>query len=378
MSCSTQESPRTELTLASNPPLREPVAAGASQDAAELPFGATELRAAARALAQRAAVLLILALVAVAAFVLFGGRATALLDAAARALHADWRWVLAAVAFEALSFAGYIVLFRLVAGRASTRVGLRASAEITFAGAATTRLLPTAGLGGLALTVWALRRAGLALREATATTIAFLYLLYWVYMAALLFVGAALIVGLGSGAAPVPLALGGAIIAALVSAAALLVGRAPSATVARPRGQSRLGRLRAKLVELGPALARGRTLAGGLAREHSPALLGALVWWGFDLAVLWSTFHAFGAPPPILVAIMAYFVGTLANTVPLPGAVSTSMVAVHVAFGLPIAVVIPAVLAYRAVAIWLPAVAGAIALAGLQRTVRAWGREGER
>ena len=48
-----------------------------------------------------------------------------------------------------------------MAGGAAPRVGRRESAQITLAGAAATRVLPTAGVGGLALTLWTLRRAGL-------------------------------------------------------------------------------------------------------------------------------------------------------------------------------------------------------------------------
>src|SRR5689334_24946310 len=103
-----------------------------------------------------------------------------------RALHADARWVVAGVAFELLSFAGYIALFRHVAGRANPRIGLRASAEVSLAGAAVTRLLPTAGAGGAALTWWSLRRAGHGSREATRTLLTFLVLLYSVFLGALL------------------------------------------------------------------------------------------------------------------------------------------------------------------------------------------------
>src|SRR4051812_25155464 len=40
-------------------------------------------------------------------------------DALVRALHADPRWVAAAIALELASFGGYIVLFRHVAGAAT-------------------------------------------------------------------------------------------------------------------------------------------------------------------------------------------------------------------------------------------------------------------
>jgi uncharacterized membrane protein YbhN (UPF0104 family) len=46
-----------------------------------------------------------------------------------------------------------------------------------------------------------------------------------------------------------------------------------------------------------------------------------VAWWGFDIAVLWACFHAFGEPPPIAVVVMAYFVGMHGNLLPLPGGV---------------------------------------------------------
>jgi hypothetical protein len=51
------------------------------------------------------------------------------------------------------------------------------------------------------------------------------------------------------------------------------------------------------------------------------------------------------------------------------------MVGAFLALGMPAVVVLPAVLAYRAIAIWTPVPAGAAALAGLRRRVRDWAAE---
>jgi hypothetical protein len=112
-----------------------------------------------------------------------------------------------------------------------------------------------------------------------------------------------------------------------------------------------------------------------LLRRPHPRLLGALAWWGFDLMVLWAMFNAFGSPPAPVVLVLGYFLGQVANTLPLPGAASGGMVAAFLALGMPAEVVLPAVLAYRAIAIWTPVPAGAVALAGLRRTVRHWAAE---
>ena len=66
---------------------------------------------------------------------------------------------------------------------------------MTLGGAAATRLLPTAGVGGAALTLWALRRAGLGTRGATRTLLAFLVVLYAVFLGSIAIAGGAIALG---------------------------------------------------------------------------------------------------------------------------------------------------------------------------------------
>jgi hypothetical protein len=85
--------------------------------------------------------------------------------------------------------------------------------------------------------------------------------------------------------------------------------------------------------------------------------------------------HALGAPPSLAVVVLAYFVGQVANTLPIPGAVSGGMVGVLLAFGVEADLALASVLAYRSVAIWLPAPLGLVALGGLRRTFARWAEE---
>jgi uncharacterized protein (TIRG00374 family) len=113
----------------------------------------------------------------------------------------------------------------------------------------------------------------------------------------------------------------------------------------------------------------------GVARARDPGLLGASAWWGFDIAVLWACFKAFGEPPPLAALVMAYFVGMLANTLPLPGGiggVDVGMVGSFVGFDVNASLAIVAVLAYRLFAFWLPTVPGALAYVRLRREVARW------
>jgi uncharacterized membrane protein YbhN (UPF0104 family) len=338
--------------------------------AAQDPLAALGARDAARprAIARRLAPLGVLAALVVAVAVAAPRIAGVFADALVRAIHADPRWAVAAVAFEMLSFGGYIALFWHVAGRSTPRFGLRASYEVSLAGTAATRLLPTAGAGGAALTFWSLKRASNDGATATRTLLTFLVVLYSVFLAALATSGALLATGAVDGGAPLQLSAlpaGAALLA--IAVALLLAGRRSQA----PGHDA--PRLRRAAHALGGAVRD----ALGLVRRPHPRLLGALAWWGFDMLVIWAAFNAFGRPPAAAVLVLGYFLGQIANTVPLPGAASGGMVGAFLALGMPAAVVLPAVLTYRAIAIWTPVPAGAAAITGLRRTVRRWAVEDE-
>ena len=70
-------------------------------------------------------------------------------------------------------FGGYVLLFHGVFARAAAgRVTLRESYLICMAGLAATRLFSAGGAGGIVLTAWALRAAGLPRRVVADKTIA--------------------------------------------------------------------------------------------------------------------------------------------------------------------------------------------------------------
>jgi uncharacterized protein (TIRG00374 family) len=251
-----------------------------------------------------------------------------------------------------------------------------------MAGLAATRLFASAGAGGIALTAWALRRAGFGARVAACRLIAFMVLLYAVYMATLVIDGLGLYLGVIPGRHPFAITVVPAIFGAVVIALFLAVSLLPE-DFGRLAGrwQQRGGRLAwlARRLATAPAtLASGVRTAIALVRTRDPALLGAIAWWGFDIAVLWACFHAFGASPPKGVIVMSYFVGMLGNTLPLPGGiggVDGGMIGAFTAFGVPVQVTVVSVLAYRVFAFWLPTLPGAIAYLQLRRTVQRWRAE---
>ncbi len=290
-------------------------------------------------------------------------------------------WLGLAAGLEVCSFAAYVALFRAVFVRGDSRIGWRESYQITLAGLAATRLFAAAGAGGIALTAWAVRRSGMAARTVACRMIAFLALLYGVYMGTLVICGLGLYLGVLAGPAPFAITIVPAIFGAVVIAVFLAISLLPDDT---ERLVGRWGEVHgwfgriARWAAAAPAtIGTGVRTAIALVRSKDPHLLGAIGWWGFDIAVLWACFHAFGDAPSQAVIVMSYFVGMLGNTLPLPGGiggVDGGMIGAFTAFGVPVDVTIVSVLAYRAVAFWLPTLPGAVAYLQLRRTVQRWKR----
>jgi uncharacterized protein (TIRG00374 family) len=299
-----------------------------------------------------------------------------------RIQHGNAWWLAAAALLEVCSFGGYVWLFRGVFVRGESRIDWSASYQITMAGLAATRLFAAAGAGGIALTAWALRRSGMGVRTVACRLIAFTVILYAVYMITMVIDGVGLYLGVipggGSFAITIVPALFGAVVIVVFLGISMLPNEMPRMVGRLTAGRGRLERLGIRLAQASATAASGIRTAIGLVRERNPSLLGAIAWWGFDIAVLWACFHAFGASPPKGVIVMSYFVGMLANTLPLPGGiggVDGGMIGAFVAFGVDAELSVVAVLAYRAFAFWLPTLPGAVAYLQLRRTVQRWGEE---
>jgi len=296
-----------------------------------------------------------------------------------RVSDGDHAWLAAALGFELLSIASYVALFHGIHVPPGSPLRHRDSYLITMAGLAATRLFAAGGAGGVALTAWALRRSGMERREVAERMIAFLVVLYGVYVTAMLVCGIGLRTGLLSGEAPFGLTVVPAIIAGtvivVVGALALVPEdferRIERMAPRRPRVARWLRRF-----ALAPASMRGGVRFALYKVVHPDlAMIGSVTWWTFNIAVLWASFRAFGSSPPIAVLIQAFFVGMLANLLPIPGGiggVDGGMIGALAAFGVDAGVAVLAVLSYRLFAFWLPTVPGVIAYFQLRRRVQQW------
>lgn len=293
------------------------------------------------------------------------------------------QWLFACLLFEIVSFGGYVWLFRGVFVRGSNRISWAASYQITMAGLVATRLFAAAGAGGAALTVWALRRSGMPTRVVATRMVAQYVILYGVYVVSVVICGIGLYTGLFPGGGDFAITLVPAIIGAILIGGALALTLIPDQIDRRVeqwmKGSGRLSRIATRLAAVPDAVAAGVREAITIVRERDGAAFGAVIWWYFDILTLWAAFHAFGDAPPFSVIVMAYFVGMVANLLPLPGGiggVDGGLIGAFIALGVEGSLAIVAVLTYRAFAFWLPTIPGAIAFFQLRRTVARWREEG--
>jgi len=304
---------------------------------------------------------------------------------------AVWYWLVIAVAFMVASFAAYVALFRGVLGgtradEVRRRLDLSASYQITVAGFAAARIFSAGGAAGIALTYWALRKAGMERRQGACRMVAFIVLLYTLYLLALLIFGVLLRTGVLPGPAPFGGTIVPASIAGILLAAVGLIAFIPGDVERRLRRLSgdhrRIGRLLGRLAT-GPAtMATGvRTAIDYLRhpRRGALAVAGAIGYWAAQVGILWASFEAFDGDVAFAVLVQGFFVGMIANLLPSPaggvGTIDAGMIGAFLLFGQPAEIVFPAVLAYRTIAFWLPIPPGVVATFQLRRTVAEWERE---
>jgi uncharacterized protein (TIRG00374 family) len=307
-------------------------------------------------------------------------------DAIGEVKTGDPVWIAVAFGFVIGSFAAYVALFRGVIGERARHLNWRESYQITMAGLAATRLFSAGGAGGIALTYWALRKEGMKRGESACRMVAFLVLLYAVYMLSLVVFGILLRTGVLSGNDPAGMTIVPAAVAGALIVVFLLIALIPEDfehQLARiGQGYRRARFLRR--IGSGPAtLARGTRIAIDFVRRPSAgglAVAGAIGFWAANIGILWASFHAFDVGVPLGVVVQGFFVGMTANLFPFApggvGAVDAGMIGAFVLFGYPSETVFAAVLLYRLIAFWLPIPPGVLAFFQLRKTVTRW--EGER
>ena len=307
-------------------------------------------------------------------------------DALSKLGDAEPVWIAVAIGFNVVAFATYIALFKAVVGGDALRLTWIETYEINMAGLAATLLFSAAGAGGIVLTYWALRKAGMGRRDVARRMVAFLTLHYAFYPIALIVFGVLLRTGVLNGKASVELTIVPAGVAGVLLAIGVLIALIPADLGRRiaPFARGERGRAIAGGVAKVPAtLGEGFRFALGLFAHPSRgglAVIGAAGFWAANIGILWASFHAFGVHVPLAVVVQGFFLGMVANLFPFApagvGAVDAGMIGAFVLFGLPEGTVFPAILVYRLVAFWMPIPFGIVAFFQLRSRVQQWEEEG--
>ena len=321
-----------------------------------------------------------IAVAAVAAVYLLLPTVVGVDDGLSRVAKGDAAWIIAALGFGVAMFFAYVALFKGVIGDA-VKLRWSESYEITMAGLAATRIFSAGGAGGIVLTYWALRKAGLAAKATASRMVAFNVLLYAVYMVTLVVNGVLLATGVFPGPSPpgmtiVPAAFAGGVI--VIFLAFTLIPGDLEKRFSQASQEHFWGRMSRRLATVPSTLAIGTREAIRFVRNPSQgvlAILGAIGFWATQIGVLWACFKAFGVHVPLAVVVQGFFVGMFANLLPLPGGVGgvdAGMVGAFVILGYPDNAVFAAVFVFRLITFWLPILPGAVAFLQLRRTVRRW------
>lgn len=287
-----------------------------------------------------------------------------------RFARAQPAWIAVACAFEVLSVLAYVPAFRAVfCRRMRWAIGYKIAVAEEGAGA----LFPLGGAGSLALGVWALRRGGMPADEIARKTVAFFLLTSAPSVAMLFLLGSGLATGVLPGGVGLVLTALPAVVAAGAIAATLALAelaRAVEAWVRRKGEGSRWARVTPML----SATSEGITEAVRQLRQANPLLLiGLAGYLVFDQLAFWASFRAVGASPELGLIWMAYLIGQLGNWIPIPGGiggVELGLVGSLLLYGFPAVLAAAAVLLYRVIELWIPAVLGIAAFVQLRVLLR--------
>jgi uncharacterized membrane protein YbhN (UPF0104 family) len=293
-----------------------------------------------------------------------------------QALHdlerVSWEWVLGAIALEVLSELGFVVAWTAIVdpqkvldrdGR-----GRRTDDDVAWAQLAGGLLVPGGAWGGVGVGALILHRLGMPTKLIAEREFNLSFLNTAVNALALIAFGVGLATGIFAGERHPLLTVLPAAVAATGIAAALLIAR---------RASRHAERLHAKHPKIASAIT---TLANAVDdtqrllfhRGGWRSVLGVLAYVGFDVLVLWTAFLAIHANlPGFAIVIMAYIIGALAGSIPLPASIGTigGIAGMLILYGVTHNVAIAGVLLHQAIGLLVPVTGGGIAYAILRRRV---------
>jgi uncharacterized membrane protein YbhN (UPF0104 family) len=275
--------------------------------------------------------------------------------------HAADGWIAIEVVLELVACASYGLLFHGVFSDGVYRFGYLRGIQIGVGELGAFVVTPT-GAGGPALRIWALLRLGMPFRVVMTRSVIHGAILNIPYVLAAALLGLSVTVGVGSGHAHLALAI--APLGLVVAALALAGGAVFLSRRERREPQSRWRRIGRDIID---AVPEGIRELPRRLREVRLWLF-AIGYWAGDCGVFVAAFRAAHGSAPIAVIVLAYMLGQLGNTLPLPGgvgAVEPAMLGVLTSSGVNLGVGAAAIVLYRFVSLGLQSVLGAAAVATL-------------
>ena len=277
---------------------------------------------------------------------------------------AAWGWLGLCALGQIGVFVGYAGAFRASLAESvsaqnidpeNSQVGVWYSLKVALGGFGLTQLVAAGGAAGMAFTFWVLRRLGFSKRNAMVQLITLNTAVYLVF-GVLGWLGA--LVGLLDPAVPKAMTLSWlAGFIAVIAVARWFTQPHRAVSFGAADGA---GRLRRALAVGVTAAARVRTCTR--TADGRRLLNWSLLYWVGDLVSLWAALRAFGVTVSVAAIVVAYVMGYLAQSVPIPliatGGVDAATTFTLRAVGVPIEVALLGVVAHRVFAFWLPVFPG--------------------
>lgn len=277
---------------------------------------------------------------------------------------ATWQWLALCAVGELGVFAGYAGVFAAaVAFEAGPAIGAGRALRVVLASFALTQLVGVGGAAGLAFVYWSLRQLGFGRAESGVRLIGLNTLVYFVFAALAWCAAAATLIG--SWAPPamtLPWLIG---VPLVVAVAAYFTSPVRVDRWTRRDGRGAARRLLAIGVESASWTRRAVGRGGG------PGVWWAVLYWMGDVLSLWAALRSFGATVAPAALVVAYATGYLAQSIPIPfvatGGVDAATTFTLTAVGVPVHIALPAVVAHRVFAFWIPLAPGIWSAVGLLR-----------
>jgi uncharacterized membrane protein YbhN (UPF0104 family) len=293
--------------------------------------------------------------------------------------HVRWEWLVGAIALEVISEIGFVVSWHAIIDP-DDLLERDGGSRRTYERVAWTQLgggllVPGGAWGGAGVGAWILHRFGMPTKLIAERQLNLSFLNTAIDGLALIFFGLALAAGILPGTRNPLLTL----LPALVAAAGLAATPAVARHIARnaTRRPAKHARITGAIVALAQAVEDTKRLL--FDRGNYRAVLGVMAYLFIDVLVLWSAFLAVHTHPlpEFGVVVLAYIIGALGGSIPLPAALGTigGMVGMLILYGVAHNPAVAAVLLHQAIGLLVPVVGGGASYLMLRRTLRAISRD---